>query len=578
MKMTKKKRFLAWMLSVVMTIGLIPVHTFATSDAVSIGTKEEFLNAAKNPLVKTINITTDIDMTDAGVIDVSGKTVDLGGNTILAKNFTLIFQGSDFTIRNGKFDSKRGSYAMFIGENPTENVLIENVETKGGINVYNSTNVVLRDVDVKCLGIPGYDYYAVWCDQGGKVIVESGTFEATSETIAVLGMNKKGTALDVNGGTFIANGKPLVLESKGEDNQDKYNKPVIHGGSYDCSAKEYLDESLKYEVSTAGEYRYFKTVEEAVENSTSDSVIIPADSEVNPDTAKTATLLFNDGTNKTRKLLADVDGKITLPEASREGYAYGFVGWENESGMYKANETITLTEDQTFTAKWKLYVKKYTAKKLPSCTEPGNIEYWYVPELDMYFKDEALTQKITLKDTVLAATGHQYKEGKCVKCGTADPDYVKNPAVVVVKDAKTNGVYTITETAEDKVAEVEYSRPMRKKVNVVIPATVLFNGKKYQVTSIGRKAFRENKKVRKIVVPKSVEKIGNGAFRECKNLKTLTIKTKKLTNKALGINVFKWINPRVSIRVPRAKVKEYQRIFEKHQLKGIKIRGVNFVK
>lgn len=511
MKKTRKNRVLAWMLSAVMAICLIPVHTFAASATVNVGTKEEFINAAKNPLVKMINVTADIDMTDAGKLDVSEKTIDLGGNTILAKNFTLIFQGSDFTIRNGKFDSKRGSYAMFIGDDPTENVLIENVETKGGINVYNSTNVVLKDVDVTCPEIEKFNFYAVWCDQGGKVVIEGGTFKTTDKSVAVIGMAKEGTSLDINGGTFIANGKPLVLEGKDEQNQDAYNKPVIHGGSYDCSAKEYLDESLKYEVSTAGEYRYFKTIEEAVENSTSDSVIVPTDSEVNPDTAKTATLIFNDGTNKIRKLLADVDGKVTLPEASREGDAYEFVGWENESGLYKANETIILTKDQTFTAKWKLYA-------------------------------------------------------------------VEKPVTVVVKDAKTNGVYTITETTGNKVAEAEYSRPIRKKVSVTIPSTVVLNGKKYQVTSIGRRAFRENNKVRKIVVPKTIKKIGNGTFRECKNLRVLLIKTKKLTNKSLGINVFKWINPRISIRVPKTKVRTYQRIFEKHWLKGIRIRGVKFAK
>ena len=38
-------------------------------------------------------------------------------------------------------------------------------------------------------------------------------------------------------------------------------------------------------------------------------------------------------------------------------------------------------------------------------TEAGNIEYWYCAACGKYFKDEALTQEITLEDTVISALG-----------------------------------------------------------------------------------------------------------------------------------------------------------------------------
>lgn len=205
----------------------------------------------------------------------------------------MIFQGSDFTIRNGKFDSKGGSYALFIGEAPTQNVILENIKTTGGINVYNSNNVVLRDVDVT-----GTNYYAVWCDAGTNVTIESGTFKTSEKSIAAIGMSKNESSLNINDGNFIAGSKPLVL-------QGNYNVPVIHGGSFDCSAKDYLDDSLKFEVSTSGNFNYFRTIDEAIENSTSDSVIIPTVSEVDSETAFELVLVFNDGTNRTVKLLAD---------------------------------------------------------------------------------------------------------------------------------------------------------------------------------------------------------------------------------------------------------------------------------
>ncbi len=44
--------------------------------------------------------------------------------------------------------------------------------------------------------------------------------------------------------------------------------------------------------------------------------------------------------------------------------------------------------------------------KAATCTEAGNIEYWYCNNCKEYFSDEALTDEITQEKTVIAATGH----------------------------------------------------------------------------------------------------------------------------------------------------------------------------
>ena len=59
----------------------------------------------------------------------------------------------------------------------------------------------------------------------------------------------------------------------------------------------------------------------------------------------------------------------------------------------------------------------------PTCTEAGNIEYWYCDTCDKYFCDETATDEIALADTVLEATGHSYENGKCTACGEIDPDF-----------------------------------------------------------------------------------------------------------------------------------------------------------
>ena len=64
-----------------------------------------------------------------------------------------------------------------------------------------------------------------------------------------------------------------------------------------------------------------------------------------------------------------------------------------------------------------------TEAKEPTCTQKGNIAYWYCDDCGKYFKDAALTKEIALEDTVLEMTAHSYKDGACTVCGAKDPDY-----------------------------------------------------------------------------------------------------------------------------------------------------------
>lgn len=106
-----------------------------------------------------------------------------------------------------------------------------------------------------------------------------------------------------------------------------------------------------------------------------------------------------------------------------------------------------------------------TEAKAATCTQDGNIEYWTCETCGKSFSDEALTQEIEKKETVIEATGHgetvlenekeatctaegytgdkvcadcgkvlekgeivpklahSYKNGTCTACGASDPDY-----------------------------------------------------------------------------------------------------------------------------------------------------------
>ncbi|MFQ9801768.1 MAG: hypothetical protein ACLR23_25960 [Clostridia bacterium] len=58
--------------------------------------------------------------------------------------------------------------------------------------------------------------------------------------------------------------------------------------------------------------------------------------------------------------------------------------------------------------------------KQATCTEDGNVEYWFCEECDQYFSDENGTSLITEEQTIIKATGHKFENGTCSVCGDAD--------------------------------------------------------------------------------------------------------------------------------------------------------------
>ena len=198
--------------------------------------------------------------------------------------------------------------------------------------------------------------------------------------------------------------------------------------------------------------------------------------------------------------------------------------------------------------------------------------------------------------SVTKAIGHQWDNGVITKAATATQTGIKTYTCTVCKITRTeivkalgnntkpigNDTKPIENGAEQKLKmgekitdnstgsvykvtgknTVEYVKATSKKTSRTIPSTVTLKGTKYQITSVAAKAFKGNTKIKTVVIPATVRKIGKEAFAKCKNLKKITIKTTYLSSKNVGAKAFKGIYAKAKIKVPKKKKKAYQKLLK----------------
>lgn len=190
----------------------------------------------------------------------------------------------------------------------------------------------------------------------------------------------------------------------------------------------------------------------------------------------------------------------------------------------------------------------------------------------------------------------------------------------ITEDAKSGDEYEIISNNRDVIC-VKYIESANPKAMIVkIPATIeTEEGKVCKVTSISKSAFKNNRKLKKVVIgenvsaigtkaifgcknlstvtigknvvsigagafsnctkltrltiPAKVTRIGANAFSGCKKLRKLEIKSRKLNSKGLNKKSFKGIPKKTLIRVPMDKRKVYKKLLcQKGLRKSNKIR------
>lgn len=121
-------------------------------------------------------------------------------------------------------------------------------------------------------------------------------------------------------------------------------------------------------------------------------------------------------------------------------------------------------------------------------------------------------------------------------------------------------LYRITKSAANG-GTVELKAPTKKTLkSVSIPQTVNIDGYAFWVTSIGKNAFKDNKKLKKVTIGANVTRMEANAFRGCSKLKQITLKSERLDY--VGKNVWKGIHAKAEIRVPKADKKEYTKLLK----------------
>ena len=284
----------------------------------------------------------------------------------------------------------------------------------------------------------------------------------------------------------------------------------------------------------------------------------------------------------------------------------------------EAHTVYTYANDQKPT------VYEYTLQevkaKAATCTEAGNTAYYVCSVCGKLYTDQEGTNEVSAEAVVISAKGHSFtwiidkeateqaegsRHEECSIChekkaavaipklpsGTQPSESpsqkpseapsqkpsespsqkpseapsqqpgqdIKVPAKGTKLTAK-GASYQVTSAAE-KNPTVVYKGSKKQKASVTIPDTVTIDKVTYKVTSIAANAFKNNKKLKKVVIGKNVTKIGKKAFYGCSKLKKITVKTTKLTKKNVGSQAFKGIHKKAAFKVPKKKISSYRKVF-----------------
>ena len=257
--------------------------------------------------------------------------------------------------------------------------------------------------------------------------------------------------------------------------------------------------------------------------------------------------------------------RVEKPLIPAEGIPNGSFVWTDESlvvntkGEFSTTVSYVPDNPERYTAKENIPVTITVVHAhtividkavAPTCTEQGLSEG----------KHCSVCDEVILAQKPVPALGHAYDKGVVTKEPTATEKGEKTYTCTRCKQTKkeaipvtgntnvpaekgkviqakgVNGNFKVT-SSDAKAPKVSYAGPSNKAATAVnVPSYITVNGVKYEVTEIADNAFKKNKTLTKITIPKTVIRIGKNAFYACTKLKTVSFAKgsalKKIDSKA----------------------------------------------
>lgn len=259
--------------------------------------------------------------------------------------------------------------------------------------------------------------------------------------------------------------------------------------------------------------------------------------------------------DRTRKI-------ASLPDWTNTFDNYRFLGWFTEpEGGEKLPNPFTLTRDMTIYAQWEkmeieatavptqepepIPTKEPVASEMPVVTQepevfPTDSPNLFTPEPDLKTDNEP---------------EHQ------VPTSTSPTTSSSNNVVVEESDEELEDVDEKDEEQEESIEKGDYliSGNLKYKVTKI-------RGKKGELAVVGVKT----KKAKSITIPNRISKgkisfsitsIGKNAFKGCKKVKILKIKSVNI--KSIAQKALKGLNEKAKIQVPKSKKKAYKKLLKK---------------
>ena len=387
------------------------------------------LNSAKVTLESgTVTMKNQIIMTTTGIY-IKGGTLNITSqDECLYSNGEIIISGGNTTLtsdsgcainmvgRNTSADKrglkiigdanldittkKANSTTISAGTNGQEDVLID---TTGKVNINSK-------------------YIGIALRNNSNLTVNNGTLNINGPAIGIYAYQSAGSVFTVNGGET-----EIASTSYGVVLQSATQKTITFGDEYFHKNYHGDDMASRTEVSDGDVIK-----PNAISNK---YVLITPAYKIEYDLGNGS--LEEGKENPTKYTRVDT---FTLNNPIPNDESYIFVGWTG-TDVEELTKNVTISENNTGNRSYVAHYIKHIDGVEATCTEDGNVEYYYDETNDKYYTDETLQNEITKEETIIPATGHDWGEWIVTKEPTAtetglmvrkcknDPDHVETEII-----------------------------------------------------------------------------------------------------------------------------------------------------